>query len=189
MRRNTITSAAATMPTDWIIREKSRATWGSMPKPRVMMGNATAPPPSLVVPAMNDPSAMVADMSQYSMNNGQRSPCHMSIAQLVHTSTMISRCGTQEACLAASGGACVVLVFLMRGIIRFWRLIRVSPATVVSLLMGVPTVIWPAGGEVVLGEPECDMLATMACSARNCLVVRIYYTSQIAQMSHNPLKG
>ena len=43
-------NAAAVIPQDWIISEKSRATAGAIPKARVMTGNATAPPPSLVIP-------------------------------------------------------------------------------------------------------------------------------------------
>ena len=42
--------AAAVIPQDWIISEKSRATAGLMPKASVMTGKATAPPPSLVIP-------------------------------------------------------------------------------------------------------------------------------------------
>ena len=42
--------AAAVIPQDWIISEKSRATSGAMLKARVIMGKATVPPPSLVIP-------------------------------------------------------------------------------------------------------------------------------------------
>ena len=41
--------AAAVIPHDWIMSEKSRATAGLMPKASVMTGKATAPPPSLVI--------------------------------------------------------------------------------------------------------------------------------------------
>jgi hypothetical protein len=92
----------------------------------------------------------------------------MSTAQVIHTSTMISKCGTQEACLVAGSGVCVVLVFFMRGIIRFGRLSRVSSTNVVA----VPLPSAPAGG-----EPAYDRLAAKARGARNSLVVKIYYTS------------
>merc|ERR1719500_282700 len=42
--------AAADMPQDWIIKLKSRATAGLMPRASVITGKATAPPPSLVIP-------------------------------------------------------------------------------------------------------------------------------------------
>ena len=42
--------AAAIIPQDWIISEKSRATAGAIPKARVITGKATEPPPSLVIP-------------------------------------------------------------------------------------------------------------------------------------------
>ena len=42
--------AAAVIPQDWIISEKSRAIEGGILKARVMTGKATAPPPSLVIP-------------------------------------------------------------------------------------------------------------------------------------------
>ena len=45
-----ILKAAADIPQDWIIKEKSRATEGGILKARVMTGKATAPPPSLVIP-------------------------------------------------------------------------------------------------------------------------------------------
>ena len=55
-------NAAAVMPTDWIMYEKSRATGGGMPKTSVMMGNATAAPPSDVAPASIEPNIIVMDM-------------------------------------------------------------------------------------------------------------------------------
>ena len=59
-----IVHAAAVMPTDWIMYEKSRATGGAMPKARVMTGNAIAAPPSLVAPANIDPKIIVMDIYQ-----------------------------------------------------------------------------------------------------------------------------
>ena len=38
------------LPQDWIMREKSLATAGLIPRARVITGKATAPPPSLVIP-------------------------------------------------------------------------------------------------------------------------------------------
>ena len=37
-------------PHDWIIKEKSLATAGLIPRASVITGKATAPPPSLVMP-------------------------------------------------------------------------------------------------------------------------------------------
>ena len=48
-----IVKAAAVIPHDCIIREKSRAIAGFMPKARVITGKATAPPPSEVIPEMH----------------------------------------------------------------------------------------------------------------------------------------
>ena len=42
--------AAAVIPHDCIIREKSLATAGATLRARVITGKATAPPPSLVIP-------------------------------------------------------------------------------------------------------------------------------------------
>ena len=40
-----------TMPIKtWTMMEKSLAILGATPRPKVMTGNATAPPPSLVIP-------------------------------------------------------------------------------------------------------------------------------------------
>ncbi len=47
---NRIVNAAADIPHDWIISEKSRATAGDVPNANVITGNATAPPPSDVIP-------------------------------------------------------------------------------------------------------------------------------------------
>ena len=52
---------AATMPTVWIIMEKSLATGGVMPSTRVMTGKATAPPPTEVAPATSAPKTMVME--------------------------------------------------------------------------------------------------------------------------------
>ena len=93
-----------------------------------------------------------------------------------YTSIMISRCGIQEAPLAASDVVYLVLAFFMCGIIRFGWLFRVSPAAVVSVLVGAPLPFDPVGGEA-LGEPAYDMPAAMARGARNSVVVKIYYTS------------
>ena len=43
--------------------EKSRAPLGSTSKPKVITGNATAPPPWLVDPATNEPKAIVTDIA------------------------------------------------------------------------------------------------------------------------------
>ena len=53
--------AAAVIPQDWIIRLKSLATEGEIPRARVITGKATAPPPSLVIPATVAPNIMVMD--------------------------------------------------------------------------------------------------------------------------------
>ena len=63
-----ITREAQVIPTDWIIREKSRATEGDILKPSVITGNATAPPPSLVAPAINEPNNIVIDIGQLCSN-------------------------------------------------------------------------------------------------------------------------
>merc|ERR1719500_234581 len=53
--------AAADMPQDWIIKLKSRATAGLMPRASVITGKATAPPPSLVIPATRAPKIIVME--------------------------------------------------------------------------------------------------------------------------------
>ena len=53
--------AAAVIPQDWIIRLKSLATEGAMPRARVITGKATAPPPSLVMPATVAPKIIVME--------------------------------------------------------------------------------------------------------------------------------
>ena len=58
-----IVKAAAVIPQDWIISEKSRATAGDMLKARVMTGKATAPPPSLVIPKQKRRIHYVLDKS------------------------------------------------------------------------------------------------------------------------------
>src|SRR5680860_434757 len=87
-----------------------------MPNPRVMTGKATAPPPSLVAPAMKDPTAMVSDMNQYSGNRCQRSPCSISTAHAPQTTAMISRCGTKDPRGAVEGAPMVMVVSVMGGI-------------------------------------------------------------------------
>lgn len=47
---HSIVNAAAVMPTDCIIKEKSRAMEGLIPNAKVITGNATVAPPSLVIP-------------------------------------------------------------------------------------------------------------------------------------------
>merc|ERR1711962_179943 len=56
-----IVKAAADIPQDWIIKLKSLATAGLIPSARVITGKATAPPPSLVIPATKAPKTMVMD--------------------------------------------------------------------------------------------------------------------------------
>ena len=60
--------AAAVIPQDWIIRLKSLATAGAILRARVMTGKATAPPPSLVMPATVAPSIMVRESAYLSGN-------------------------------------------------------------------------------------------------------------------------
>ena len=93
-----------------------------------------------------------------------------------YTSTMISRCGIQEAPLAASDVVYLVLAFFMCGIIRFGWLFRVSPAAVVLVLVGAPLPCDPVGGEE-LGESAYDMSVTHRPRAWNRVIVKIYYTS------------
>ena len=57
-----IENAAAVIPTDCIINEKSRATDGLIPNPNVITGNATDAPPSDVAPAINEPNIIVIDI-------------------------------------------------------------------------------------------------------------------------------
>ena len=52
---------------------------------RVMTGNAMAPPPSLVAPAINEPKAMVRDMNQLVSKRCQSSKLLMMAAQMSHT--------------------------------------------------------------------------------------------------------
>lgn len=58
----TIVNDAAVMPTDWIMKLKSRAMTGEMPKTRVMIGKATEAPPSEVAPATMLPNTIVTLM-------------------------------------------------------------------------------------------------------------------------------
>ena len=48
---NNIENVAAVIPTDWMIMLKSLATVGWTAKASVITGKATAPPPTLVIPA------------------------------------------------------------------------------------------------------------------------------------------
>ena len=82
------------MPTAWIKREKSRATLGAILKPSVMTGNATAPPPSLVAPAMNEPNAIVTLMNQFSANRPKRSPRTMPVSHAAHTTAHVTPIAT-----------------------------------------------------------------------------------------------
>jgi hypothetical protein len=56
----------------------------------VMTGKATAPPPSLVAPAMNEPRVMVIDMNQFSPNRPQRSPAFIPISQRIQTMAAVA---------------------------------------------------------------------------------------------------
>jgi hypothetical protein len=60
MWRYRILREAAPMPTLWIAREKLRASRGAMCRSFVKMGNAIAPPPSLVPPPTREPKTMVS---------------------------------------------------------------------------------------------------------------------------------
>lgn len=62
-----IVKLAQVMPTDWIMKEKSRATGGAIPNTRVITGKATAAPPSEVAPATIEPNTMVMDMYLFKM--------------------------------------------------------------------------------------------------------------------------
>lgn len=59
---------AIPIPTVCIMSEKSLAHSGSILNTSVITGKATAPPPSEVAPAINDPNTMVRDMNQLSLN-------------------------------------------------------------------------------------------------------------------------
>ncbi len=61
-----IVKEAAVIPQDCTMSEKSLATVGSIPNAKVMTGNATAPPPSDVIPATNAPKTMVKVICQRS---------------------------------------------------------------------------------------------------------------------------
>lgn len=51
------------LPQDWIMSEKSLATEGAIPRARVITGNATAPPPSEVMPETKRGGEKVKDDS------------------------------------------------------------------------------------------------------------------------------
>ena len=50
---NRMVNDAANIPHDWSMTEKSLATLGGVVNARVMIGKATAPPPSFVIPKSN----------------------------------------------------------------------------------------------------------------------------------------
>ena len=70
--------------------EKSRATLGGIWNPRVITGKATAPPPSLVAPAMKEPNAMVTLMNQFSTNRPKRSPCSIRASHPVQITATVT---------------------------------------------------------------------------------------------------
>ena len=74
-----IEKLAAVIPTDWIMSEKSRAIDAVSPKPSVITGNATEPPPSEVPPATIDPKSII---TANGLQSNSRAPfewrCHVS---------------------------------------------------------------------------------------------------------------
>ena len=70
-------SVAAPMPTLWIAKENTLASWGSTPNTLVKTGKATAPPPRLVAPATREPNTMVRLVSQWAQRllNACSGPC------------------------------------------------------------------------------------------------------------------
>lgn len=64
-----IVKAAAVIPTDWIMKLKSRATAGLIAKARVITGKAIAAPPSLVAPATILPKIIVTDIYHLGMSD------------------------------------------------------------------------------------------------------------------------
>ena len=59
---------AIIIPKDWIISEKSLAIEGFILKNKVMIGKATAPPPSEVAPAMKEAKIIVTLINQFFSN-------------------------------------------------------------------------------------------------------------------------
>ena len=55
---------AAVMPMLWQAKEKLRAADGKISNNKVKTGNATAPPPSELAPAIKEPNTMVSGATQ-----------------------------------------------------------------------------------------------------------------------------
>ena len=66
-----IEKAAVPIPIDCIIHAKSLAMIGGISKSRVKTGKATAPPPSVVAPAIKEPKPIVSVMGQKLINFDQ----------------------------------------------------------------------------------------------------------------------
>src|SRR6056297_422980 len=64
---------AMVIPMDCIRNEKTLASCGSISNSLVKTGNATAPPPSEVAPAIKYPNTIVSEIGQVSANMGHHS--------------------------------------------------------------------------------------------------------------------
>lgn len=86
-----ITSVAAVIPTLCIAREKLRAIAEEVSKMSVKAGNATAPPPSAVAPAMKDPKTIIAETGQYLEKREKFEVIYIQTAQTSQVKPIIKR--------------------------------------------------------------------------------------------------
>ncbi len=68
MPRERMKRPAIVIPTDWIINAWVRAVEAGTSRSLVKTGNATAPPPAGVEPAMKEPNSIVIEAGQNSAN-------------------------------------------------------------------------------------------------------------------------
>jgi hypothetical protein len=79
--------AADTMPILCIARLKSLAAVGGMLKYRLKIGNATAPPPSGVKPAMAEPNIIMNAYNQCVSYKAKPGPVKIRYSQILNTAT------------------------------------------------------------------------------------------------------
>jgi hypothetical protein len=73
------------MPIDWIIKEKTLASADGIPSTFVKTGNATAPPPSDVAPAIKEPKIIVSVTRHCAKTEGQSLSAMTPIIQATKT--------------------------------------------------------------------------------------------------------
>ena len=80
-----IATVAAPIPTLWIAKEKTFASWEATCNTFVSTGKATAPPPKLVAPATVEPKTMVRATCQFPKKWDNAKSGVSTINHVVHT--------------------------------------------------------------------------------------------------------